>query len=96
MNLPNAHLAIVEREKITNYLLNREHRCGASKARFFAEFGFAPEAWEAMAAEFRVHAQAHEVARWRETGFGPRYGSGGRDNRARWPASARAHRLADG
>ena len=73
MNLPNAHLAIVEREKITNYLLNREHRCGASKARFFAEFGFAPEAWEAMAAELRVHAQAHEVARWRETGFGPRY-----------------------
>ena len=73
MKLPNAHLAIVEREKIVNYLLNPEHHYGASKARFFAEFGFVPEAWEALAAEFRAHAQAHEVARWRETGFGPRY-----------------------
>ena len=73
MKLPNAQLAIVEREKLTGYLLNPEHRFGASKARFFLEFGFALEAWERLAAELRAHAQAHDVARWRETGFGPRY-----------------------
>ena len=73
MKLPNGHLAIVEREKITDYLLNPEHRFGASKARFFVEFGFTPGAWEVLAVEFRAHVQVHEVARWRETGFGPRY-----------------------
>jgi len=33
MKLPNAHLALVEREKVTDYLLNPAHRYGASKAR---------------------------------------------------------------
>ena len=29
MKLPNAHLAVVEREKVTEYLLNPVHRFGA-------------------------------------------------------------------
>ena len=33
MKLPNAHLAIVEEEKIVGYLLNLAHRYGATKAR---------------------------------------------------------------
>ena len=49
MTLPNAHLAIVEREKITEYLLNSAHRYGASKARFFTAFGFDPAVWETLA-----------------------------------------------
>ena len=44
MKLPNAHLAFVEPEKIAAYLLNATHRYGASKARFFAGFGFGSEA----------------------------------------------------
>ena len=73
MKLPNAHQALVEREKITGYLLNPAHRYGASKARFFAAFGFRLEAWEVLAAALREHGQQHEVTRVRETGFGPRY-----------------------
>ena len=46
MRLPEAELALVEREKVLGYLLNRAHRYGASKARFFSEFGFTAEAWE--------------------------------------------------
>src|SRR5258706_244015 len=38
--LPHAEEAVVEREKIQGYLLNPEHRIGASKAHFFASFGF--------------------------------------------------------
>jgi len=53
MQLPNAHLAKVERAKITDYLLNTAHRYGASKARFFAQFGFRLEAWEVLAAALR-------------------------------------------
>jgi hypothetical protein len=73
MKLPNAHLALVEREKIADYLLNPAHRYGASKARFFVVFGFRPENWEALAAALREHGQRHEVKRVKETGFGPRY-----------------------
>ena len=33
MKLPNASKAVVEREKVADYLLNPAHRFGASKAR---------------------------------------------------------------
>jgi hypothetical protein len=73
MKLPNAHLAIVEQAKICDYLLNAEHRFGASKARFFGEFGFTLEAWEELAIALKKHAEDNEVAKVKETGFGPRY-----------------------
>ena len=49
MKLPNAEQAVVEREKITDYLLNPTHRYGASKAAFFADFGFRLDEWEQLA-----------------------------------------------
>ena len=73
MKLPNPHLAIVEREKVTEYLLNPAHRFGASKAAFFGGFGFRLDDWETLARALRQHAQQHEVSTERETGFGPRY-----------------------
>ena len=73
MNLPNAHLALVERKKTTEYLLNPEHRYGASKALFFVEFGFEIESWEVLAEALREHAKRYEVSRTRQTRWGPRY-----------------------
>ena len=73
MKLPNAEHAMIEKEKITEYLLNPAHRYGASKARFFGAFGFCREQWELLARALREHAQMHEVNEVRETGFGPRY-----------------------
>ena len=73
MKLPNPDKLVIEREKIANYLLNPEHRFGASKARFFTGFGFRIEEWERLATALREHGRRHEVARVRETGFGPRY-----------------------
>ena len=73
MKLPNTNNATVEREKITDYLLNPEHRFGACKARFFTHFGFRAEAWEQLAQALREHGQTHDVTKTRETGFGPRY-----------------------
>ena len=73
MKLPNAHVAVVEREKITEYLLSETHRYGASKARFFASFGFRRSGWGLLAQALREHGQQHEVNTAMETGFGPRY-----------------------
>ena len=73
MRLPNAELAVVEREKITEYLLNPEHRYGASKARFFGAFGFEVETWEVLANALREHALNYEVNRAYQTSWGPRF-----------------------
>lgn len=73
MKLPSANLAVVEQAKIADYLLNPKHRFGASKARFFAEFGFRREVWEVWAAALREHGEKSEVTKIQETGFGPRY-----------------------
>jgi hypothetical protein len=72
MKLPNAHLAIVEQEKIAAYLLNPTHRYGATKARFFTGFGFRLEDWETLARALREYGQRNDVSTERETGFGPR------------------------
>lgn len=60
-------------EKIIAYLLNPAHRYGASKARFFAAFGFRVDEWEVLAQALREHGQNHAVTEVTETGFGPRY-----------------------
>ena len=73
VRLPNADLALVEQAKIVNYLLNPGHRYGASKARFFGQFGFRAEAWEELALALREHGRQNEVSSVKETGFGPRY-----------------------
>ena len=73
MKLPNAAQAIVERDKISGYLLNPGHRYGASKARFFTEFGFRVEAWQVLADALHEHGCTQKVALVRETSFGQRY-----------------------
>lgn len=73
MKLPNAHLARVEHDKIVGYLLNLRHVYGASKARFFLEFGFRVDNPEKLATALREHGVRHEVVRTKLTPFGPRY-----------------------
>ena len=78
MRLPNAESLLVEEEKVVGYLLNRAHRYGASKARVFGDFGFTAEHWQALAEACRAHGRNCEVARTRQTPFGPRYEVEGR------------------
>lgn len=87
MKLPNPDKLIVQRDKIADYLLNPAHRYGASKARFFAEFGFRIENWEQLADALREHGRTHEVMSQQETGFGPRYAVEGelKTPTGRWP-----------
>ena len=49
MNLPNREHAIVEPEKVRNYLLNIGHPDGFGKAAFFSALGFQPEDWGTLA-----------------------------------------------
>jgi hypothetical protein len=73
MMLPNAHLASVEREKITAYLLNPEHPDNGGKAAFFVALGFGSEGWETLADALRKLTLTALVSRKMETGHGIKY-----------------------
>lgn len=73
MKLPNSDSPLIEEGKIVGYLLNPTHRYGMSKARFFSQFGFCVEDWEVFSRALREHVRTHDVARVKQTGFGPRF-----------------------
>lgn len=73
MRLPNASLARVDKRKILDYLLRSEHPDGASKARFFARFGFTASGWRLLADALAAHGQRNEVVKVVETPYGTRY-----------------------
>jgi hypothetical protein len=72
MKLLNAEQLIVEREKISDYLLNPLHRYGAAKAKFFTAFGFRADSWETLVDALREHGRTQPIVRAYETGFGSR------------------------
>lgn len=61
MKLPNAHLALAEREKILECLLNPNHPDNGGKAAFFVAQGFRRSGWRELAAAFRRLARTSEV-----------------------------------
>ena len=62
MRLPNVELALVERAKVVEYLLNPAHPDGTGKAAFFCSRTFHPERWEILAEALVELALRHEVA----------------------------------
>ncbi len=62
MILPNAERAVVEREKITEYLLNPSHPDNGGKAPFFLALGFTPQDWPVFAAALRAQAMSTPFA----------------------------------
>ncbi len=73
MMLPNAHLALVERGKIVEYLLNPAHPDNGGKAPFFTALGFRREDWETLAAALRMLALNSPVSQSMETTHGKKY-----------------------
>jgi hypothetical protein len=61
MKLPNAGIAIVQKEKITEYLLNPNHPDNGGKAAFFKAGGYRREEWHALAHSFRKIAMTSLV-----------------------------------
>jgi hypothetical protein len=73
MKLPNADKLVVEREKITDYLLNPAHPDNGGKAEFFEKLGFRRKEWEALATALRTLAQTAEVTSHAESPHGRKY-----------------------
>ncbi len=59
--LKNAEHAVIDRAKMTDYLLCRSHPTGGPKAAFFLRFGFTVERWEVLASALRVVAMSNPI-----------------------------------
>jgi len=66
-------MALVEREKITEYLLNPAHPDNGGKAPFFIALGFKREDWEQFAAAMRQLVLHTRVSKHVETAHGKKY-----------------------
>ncbi len=73
MKLPNAEKAIVEREKVANYLLNAAHPDNGGKAAFFEELGFRRADPETLAKALQKLAHQAEVTQTATSPHGQKY-----------------------
>ena len=73
MKVPHAEQALVERKKIREYLLNRDHPDNGGKAEFFAQLGFTADDWITLAAALRFLAKQSEVSKSVESKHGSKY-----------------------
>lgn len=78
MKLPNASSAVVEPEKITEYLLNPAHPDNGGKAAFFFSLGFQKDNWQTLASALRKMSEAVEITKSMETSHGCKYIADGR------------------
>ena len=61
MQLRNPHLAIIDRHKVVDYLLNAAHPDNGGKARFFAALGYSVDTVERLIDALRTVAATGEA-----------------------------------
>lgn len=71
--LPNRHKATIDRRKITDYLLARDHPTGRAKAAFFEDFGFEAGNPHILEHALLEHAEQNEISEIVETEFGTKF-----------------------
>ncbi len=73
MKIPNSDRAIIEPSKLTEYLLNTEHKRGGAKAKLLIQFGYSHHNWQQLEADIRRFHLTSNVTVVRETAYGIRY-----------------------
>src|SRR4051794_39366453 len=71
--LPNAHLAVIDESKITEYLLSDSHPTGRSKAAYFRQFGFQASSWRILRDALVGHLETSEITSVVKSEFGTKY-----------------------
>ncbi len=73
MKLPNRERAVIAPDKLTDYLLNVEHKREGTKARLLTQFGYNSDNWQQLEADIRLYHLDRDVDVVKETMYGMRY-----------------------
>lgn len=73
MKLPNLDNAIIDREKIVDYLLNAAHPDNGGKAEFFHSLGFDRDNWQEFTEALWRLSEKAEIAQIVESPHGAKY-----------------------
>jgi hypothetical protein len=73
VTLRNAHRAIVDRDKVVEYLLNEAHPDNGGKAQYFASLGFACDQPDTLIVALRHVAEQGEVVHSEQSGHGEKF-----------------------
>jgi hypothetical protein len=73
MKLPNADRAIIEGQKIVQYLLDVDHPYGGSKAKLLVSLGYSPTDWKHLDTDLRSAHLTEDFVETRQTAWGTRY-----------------------
>lgn len=73
MPFPDANRAIVSEDKIRDYLLNRDHPVGKSKAEWFASLGYTIDSWQDLRDDLLQIARTCENFSAASSSFGVKY-----------------------
>jgi hypothetical protein len=71
--IPNAENAIVDAEKIRDYILSFSHPIGRFKAAIFNKLGYSAENWEVFERCLRELILTNEVAKFEESQYGRKF-----------------------
>jgi hypothetical protein len=73
LKLPNAENAVIDPEKLRDYLLSPSHPIGRFEAGFFSSLGYTQANWKQLQTDLhRQHLTEDAVLR-RETAYGTKY-----------------------
>ncbi len=73
MKIPNREGAAIEPSKLTDYLLNLEHKRGGAKAKLLIQCGYSQENWQQLETDIRNSHLSADIDVAKETAYGTRY-----------------------
>ena len=73
MRLPGGERAIIDPEKLRDYVLSRVHPVGRFKAAFFASLGYETDNWQDLDRALRAAAGQAEAEPEERTAYGQKY-----------------------
>ena len=73
MKLPGAERAIIDPDKLRDYMLSRVHPVGRFKAAFFASLGYETNNWRDLDRALRTTATQADAEHGERTAYGQKY-----------------------
>ena len=73
MKVPNAENAIIDPQKLVNYILSTAHPLGRFKAGFFSRLGYSSEEWQQFERHLREQVLTQDVTAVETSRYGQKF-----------------------